>query len=310
MNFVRRFGLVFIIAADASNRVGQKRDRLAGGGDTTIEPLEADTNNTDVSRKLPRTEVTTPDASATTEHLTVEQFVIPERFKNLHESAFHGQVDFVRSLIALGADVSEASVAGMTPLMSAVQSQNLEVVDAIVRQGVDLNRASRTNGTTALILAIEYGNVDIVNYLINSGANVNQARLDGHYPLMLTRRAELVNALIRGGAVIDQENPNGQTALMIASWFGRVDVVNNLIEAGADVCHTALDGRTALMMAAGIAHVEVVKRLLEAGADVGHATPDGRTALNIIEDLLLRTPDSPNLLAVRDALSQIQYVLK
>ena len=74
---------------------------------------------------------------------------------------------------------------------------------------------------------------------------------------------------------------DGTTALIVASWGGRLDVVRVLLTAKADVNAKRTDGRTALCMASLDGHLEVVKALVAANADVNARTADGATALTI-----------------------------
>lgn len=52
-------------------------------------------------------------------------------------AAYYGQVDTVRALAALGADIDKANDQGQTPLAGAVFKRHLEVVDALVELGAD-----------------------------------------------------------------------------------------------------------------------------------------------------------------------------
>lgn len=188
MYFVKRFGLVCMIAVDASSNIGEGKDGLRGRGATTIEPTGSDTTTPDLDG-----DVTGIDVLGTTQPLEfedVDDYNDPfNPFTNrigfpLHRAAWSGRLETAERLLVQGADVTEADIEGVTPLMAAVHSGNLELVALIVRRGVNVNQGDIVNGRTALIMALEYGSLDIANFLINNGADVNQARIDGYSPLM------------------------------------------------------------------------------------------------------------------------------
>jgi ankyrin repeat protein len=82
------------------------------------------------------------------------------------------------------------------------------------------------------------------------------------------------------GADVNAKSRYGCTALMWASYNGRLEVVKELIEAGADV--NAKDGyydKIALIRASEKGHSEVVKELIRAGAYVNAVDKDYNTAL-------------------------------
>ena len=76
---------------------------------------------------------------------------------------------------------------------------------------------------------------------------------------------EMVRQLIRSG-VNANETEEGWTALMYATYYGRIDVMRELVASGANIDRTTLHGWTALMYAAYYANVEAMQVLLLAGA--------------------------------------------
>ena len=75
--------------------------------------------------------------------------------------------------------------------------------------------------------------------------------------------------LVEGSARVDQMTKIGRTALMEASWHGKLEVVCLLLDMGAsvDLCPKKL-GYSALLYTSQQGHLEVVRALLEGGADV------------------------------------------
>src|SRR5215207_3892277 len=83
-----------------------------------------------------------------------------------------GDAEAVKTLLAAGAEVNEASAGGETPLMRATSRGRLDVVRLLLDAGADVN-ARRADGMTPLIYATFFGHTDVVRCLIDSGADLN-----------------------------------------------------------------------------------------------------------------------------------------
>lgn len=83
--------------------------------------------------------------------------------------------DFVKLFTEMGADVNykypadKSYADGMTALIHAANSNNLEMIRFLVEHGADVNLRTG-DGATAASLAYESGFVDIYNYLVDHGA--------------------------------------------------------------------------------------------------------------------------------------------
>jgi ankyrin repeat protein len=114
----------------------------------------------------------------------------------------------------------------------------------------DKRTVTQIRKDNALILAAASGNVETVGKALKAGALVNSYYVDG-------------------GAAFD--DGNGYTALMLASWSGRVEVVKVLIKEKADLNLECINerqdaGQTALYMAVVRDKETVVAALVAAGA--------------------------------------------
>ena len=155
------------------------------------------------------------------------------------DAAQHGDKAAVRSLIQKKADVNAPQIDGTTALHWAVQSDDLELADLLIRSGAKVATATIA-GATPLQLAAVNGSAALLGRLLAAGADPNAS---------LTR--------------------SGDTALMIASRTGKVDAVRVLLDRGAKVnAQETWGGTTALMWAVSEKHPEVAKLLVERGADV------------------------------------------
>lgn len=163
------------------------------------------------------------------------------------------------------------------PVADAAMLGDVARVEALIRQGADLN-AAQGDGMTALHWAAELGHGDLAQRLIAAGADPQVVTRMGDYtPLHIAARgghAEIVETLLEGGAdPAARTSPGGSTALHFAASTSSADAVRALLEAGADV-NAREDGwgQTPLHFAASAGRLPTVDLLIEAGADLNVAT--------------------------------------
>ena len=158
----------------------------------------------------------------------------------------------IKLLIAHGMLANMKAYDGTTALMLAALSDDLEVMEALLRTGSDVNDA-RYDGVTALMCAVKKGSPEKVNMFLKAGADVNASDSNGMTALMQAAmnnpNPEVVDLLMKAGAK-DVKNKSGKTALMFAAMMNTPEVVNSLIEGGADVNAKDSDGKTAMDYAA------------------------------------------------------------
>jgi hypothetical protein len=150
------------------------------------------------------------------------------------------------ALIATGAPVNVRDRAGNSPLKAAIQTDNVELILALIQAGayipesklkvkapqknmfhsVQNNTAFRPSTSNkfwidqALLAAIQYKNTQAIRALIQANANVNTTDSKGNSPLMLAVCQDdffSVDILIKAGANLHQKNGAGKTALMLAT---------------------------------------------------------------------------------------------
>ena len=164
----------------------------------------------------------------------------------LHHAAKRGDVQAVRTLLALGTDgvravnVKARANDGRTALMTAVKHGHEQVVRALL--GVGQRSGEATRGRVADIIADGISDTAVLN------------ASEQHRP------SSSVNA----------RDNNGRTALMQAEERGRADVVRLLLEHGADVCACDEDGNNALHLAVCCEHsLDNPSHLLDTFVDYG-----------------------------------------
>ena len=228
------------------------------------------------------------------------------------DAAMRGDRGAVRAALARKADVNRAQADGTTALHWAVERDDLELADVLIRAGARV--AARTReGVLPLQLAAINGSAPMIDRLLEAGADPNEALTTaGDTALMMaarTGKTDAIRVLVEGGANVDaRESWGGTTPLMWAVSEGHAEAAAMLIAAGADVnarSHyvAAANGRgfegrtplanstdaraaefasgwlTPLMFAAREGDVDLARILVGAGADVDAAAGDGKTAL-------------------------------
>ena len=186
------------------------------------------------------------------------------------------------AVLVLATAVPAPAEAADDRLVTAVRERNADAIDALLREGTDVN-IPQADGATPLAWAVHWNNHDLTDRLLDAGADVNAANEYGVTPLALAclnRSVAMVERLLAAGADPAVAQANGETPLMTAARTGHPDIAARLIAAGADVdARTAGSEQTALMWAAAGGHTEVVRAIIVAGADVHALTDEGFTAL-------------------------------
>ena len=161
----------------------------------------------------------------------------------------------------------------------------------------DINKGDN-DGMTPLMYAVITDSIEVVQYLLEAGADVNATDYHGMTPLMYAYSIEVAQLLLEAGADVNATNNNGYTALMHAVRIYSIEFVELFLENGADVNAKDNRGRTPLMFAYSI---EVAQLLLEAGADINIEDNIGQTALDFA---LARRNQNPNIIKILLAYSQ------
>lgn len=163
---------------------------------------------------------------------------------------------------------------GLTPLMRAAASGNLEQVRALIAEDASAVRARGRGHMTALHEASAAGHLEIVKALIAAGADPNALSAKGPSivdvqiaPLDLAADGAIAGALIDGGASLDRVDRIGvNCALGRAVGEERVSVVRVLLDRGVTVAQPS--GACLLCVAVATGRPEVVRLLLDAGAPI------------------------------------------
>ncbi len=205
----------------------------------------------------------------------------PDGTTALHWAVNRDDVEMVDLLIRARADVKAQNRYGFPPIAFAAVNGNAAVLSRMIAAGADPN-TSVPGGETILMTAARTGDPDAIEVLLKAGAEVNATDASGQTALMwaaAANNASSIAALIARGAEPHPRTKAGLDALMFAVRRGQTAAAEALIEAGADVNGTMKSGESVLEVAIVNTHWGLADMLLDRGADPGQAKA-GYTALH------------------------------
>jgi rhodanese-related sulfurtransferase len=136
----------------------------------------------------------------------------------------------------------------------------------------------REHGLTPLMRAALAGRADLVDELLRLGVDTRRRNADGNTALWLgcvSNVAGVVRRLLDAGMDVDSRNDTGATALMYAASTGKDLLVKLLLGAGADPKVRNQDDFTATDLASTSACLSLLRHIA-AGQSVGKSTLAGR----------------------------------
>jgi uncharacterized protein len=183
-----------------------------------------------------------------------------------------------------------ASASDSTPLIIAVQRNDLKTVRSLLASGADVNHKTE-DGKTALYAAIERlkpraNNLPMVDALLQAGADVNEPIFFEASPLAVSLTRDYANQavtlrLLGAGAHVSRTCEPEDSSVSLAAQNDWADVVKALLRAGAPANCQNKGGETALHWAAMNAFNDVVVILLEGGANPHLRDNEGKTPLDV-----------------------------
>ncbi|OQR82320.1 ankyrin repeat protein [Achlya hypogyna] len=235
-------------------------------------------------------------------------------------AARHGQLELVHLLLRYNdIDVDKGSRDGTTPLHEAAKNGHLEVCQALISAGADMN-ARNKDGSTPLHKAAKNGHLDVVKELLAAGANPQLVNKNGDKPFAVAKRMQ-VRELLRGRmftvgecalhgkwnevkrriasqSIEDINEPFGArdwTLLAFTVWYNQVDLVELLLGyRNIDINQANMDGMTPLHEAAKYNRLSILTTLLRAGANTALRSNAGLLPIDMASTegraLILQTP--------------------
>jgi ankyrin repeat protein len=188
-----------------------------------------------------------------------------------------------------------------TPLYTASEHGNLEIVTMLCRRKDCLIEGLDPQGSTPLYIASQSGHYAVAEYLLQRNAN-KEALFRSFTPLYVAARNghhKIVTLLLRNGADSNHQDIDGATPLYTAAQNGYYKVIKVLYGHSARLSASFLGGYTPLYVASQNGHDKVVQLLLtypESECRPNFVCANGATALytasqnghdKVIDQLLL-----------------------
>ena len=223
----------------------------------------------------------------------------------LYSALLYRQTPDVRRILEEHPELANANLKGTRPLAIACESRNLELVQAVIEKGADVN-AKAADGWSILFWAVANDSTEVVKHLILKGADPKAREVDGETLLWAAPSTEMANFLISKGVDPHAKDNFGDTALHAACRKARRDVVELLLNAGI---HVETKGRWDMLPLHSAASSvtgdprPVVNLLLQRGAKINSKGFQGHTVIHEaafynryeMADLLLSNGAEPNL---------------
>ncbi|MBM4222926.1 MAG: ankyrin repeat domain-containing protein [Gammaproteobacteria bacterium] len=220
----------------------------------------------------------------------------------LFYAARGGHTEVIDFLCGQKIDVNHANIAGKTAVFYAVELNQLDALDSLIKHGAKLD-IKNADGITVIHQALLAGQEPALIFLAETpGAPLAEPDRFDHSPLILAADGQLLNAcktLLSKDVPVDWSDQEGWTALMHATKRGHLEMMSVLISAGASIhSHDRDFKQTPYLIACRNGHIEAMELLLRNNANSADIDYYSRTALHIavetnrleVVEFVLKTP--------------------
>ncbi|XDD46598.1 ankyrin repeat domain-containing protein [Leptospira sp. WS39.C2] len=199
-------------------------------------------------------------------------------------------LDHTKALLGARANIDAQTKFGITPLMGAVFSRNVPLIEELIRLGANLE-LENSDGNTALLAMINMGNYHpdkpkIFQKLIDAKSNVNHKNAEGNTALHLSvigDSLEILSILTKQNIDSSIRNAKGITALEQAITNENWPATKILLSVETEIDGWDKYGATKLHSAILNEKYELIELLLDAGADMQKKDKWGKTAIEFAE---------------------------
>lgn len=137
------------------------------------------------------------------------------QYNDIHEAIKNGDLDAVKKWIRDQPESINKCLGVFSSLDCAIESENLEALEALLAAGADPNRKNGMCQLTALHYASHMSEVSFIQRLIAAGADLESQDYRGATPLhyAVTNSVEAVLTLLGAGANLEALNSGGRSVL-------------------------------------------------------------------------------------------------
>jgi len=184
----------------------------------------------------------------------------------LHVAIMNMHPEVAKLLITAGADVNALDEKyEETPLHGVCYRGYPEIAQMLINRGAHADQKNNI-GNVPLGTAANYGHIEIINILLRAGVDINNNN-DGHGIALFwaangwVDSEELITVLLKAGSDINNQSDFGHTALMMAAYRGKLVTVKTLLKFGADKNIKNYKNMTAYDLAKKNGHLEIAELL-------------------------------------------------
>ena len=202
-------------------------------------------------------------------------------FTALIFSAEKNYPEILQTLLENGADIDAEDKAQRTALDWSIIMQSTEAEDILKEKGAP------SGAEKSFIAAIQTNNIDMVNALIEQGADINEPAYTSKAPIHYashSRNIDILKLLISKGADLEAETELGVTPLGYAVGLNQPENCRVLLQSGSDVDTVDSFLRSNLNLAASLNHQEIIGILLEYEANPNTLDQWHYSSLDVAEE--------------------------
>ncbi len=212
---------------------------------------------------------------------TVLRRGVDERYI-VHLAASVGDTTLLKTFLKNKININQKDPLGRTPLLFALLYDRTQCAEMLLDHGADLSLVEINTiderGKTVLQKIIESNDVELVRKILRQGVDeryiLHLAAGAGDTTLLKTLLNNKIN--------VNQRDPLGRTPLLFALLYDRTQAAKMLLGHGADFALNDEQGKTPLMVAAERRNIEGLKLLLHAGASIFAHDKQGFSTLEYV----------------------------
>ncbi len=202
-------------------------------------------------------------------------------FKLLESAIDRGSYEEVQSLVKAGVDVTRKRMgaSARNALQAAVEKGHVKIAELLTDLGCRFDVKLGKSGKTPLMIAIDKNNMEMVKLAVKKGAALDSDAIVAWVRQCAASGQNVVIALCTELGLDANEAPfvsaSGESVLHVAAAAGHANLVRGFVDAGADMDAVDSNGATPIMLAAANGRAECCRVLLSAGCNTGVVSNGG-----------------------------------